>query len=331
MVQDLKRHAPAVSRRALVTGANGFVGTAVCAALRQQNWAVRRALHTGTYSGSVDDVVIGDIGAQTDWRSALSGVEVVVHLAARTHVMRDGASEPLAEYRRLNVEGTRALAQAAHAASVRRFIFLSSIKVNGEATTLSPYTENDEPQPEDAYGVSKLEAELALSAAAATMETVVLRPPLLYGPGVKGNFLRLLRAIERGVPLPLGSIRNHRSLLYLGNLVEAILLCLNHPAAAGQTFLLADDAGISTPALVRAIAAAMHKPARLIPCPPPLLNLAGAITGKSAAVSRLLGSLQIDDHKIRRELGWQPRYTLAQGLRPTAEWYYQKPAANIRT
>jgi nucleoside-diphosphate-sugar epimerase len=262
---------------------------------------------------------------------AMNGVDSVVHLAARTHVMRDTAADPLAEYRRINVTGTQALAEAAQAAGVRRFIFLSSIKVNGEGTTLRPYSETDAPCPEDAYGVSKREAELALSAAAADMETVVLRPPLLYGPGVKGNFLRLMRAIERGMPLPLGSIHNHRSLLYVGNLVDAIMLSLDHPAAAGKTYLVADDEGISTPGLVRAIAAAMHRPARLLPFPPPLLRFAGAITGKSAAVSRLLGSLQIDSSKIRRELGWQPRHTLKEGLRPTAEWYYRTLAADIRT
>jgi nucleoside-diphosphate-sugar epimerase len=331
VVQDLKKHAPAVSRRALVTGANGFVGTALCDVLRQQNWEVRRALRTANSSGSVDDVVIGDIGPQTDWRGAISGVDIVIHLAARTHVMRDSTAEPLAEYRRINVEGTQSLAQVAQAAGVRRFIFLSSIKVNGETTTLRPYSETDAPCPEDAYGVSKREAELALSAAAADMETVVLRPPLLYGPGVKGNFLRLMRAIERGMPLPLGSIHNHRSLLYVGNLVDAIMLSLDHAGAAGQTYLLADDEAVSTPELIRAIAAALHKAARLLPFPPPLLRFAGALTGKSAAVSRLLGSLQIDSSKIRRELGWRPRLALNEGLRPTAEWYYRTLAADIRT
>ena len=213
---------------------------------------------------------------------------------------------------------------------MRRFIFLSSIKVNGEGTTSHPYTENDAPQPEDAYGVSKLEAELALREAAAGMETVVLRPPLLYGPGVKGNFLRLMRAIERGLPLPLKSINNRRSLLYVGNLVDAIVRCLDHPGVAGQTYLVADDEGISTPGLIYEIAAAMHKPARLVPVPPRILQLAGALSGKSAAVSRLLNSLQIDSGKIRRELDWRPRDPLNAGLRETAEWYYRRPAAKNR-
>ena len=331
MVQDLKTQGGVLPRRALVTGATGFVGTALCDALRRQNWDVRRALRTGNSLASLDDAVVGDIGPATDWRVALRGVDVVIHLAARTHVMRDTAADPLAAYRRLNVEGTQTLTHAAQAAGVRRFIFLSSIKVNGESTTLRPYTENDAPYPEDPYGVSKREAELALRAAAAGMETVVLRPPLLYGPGVKGNFLRLMRATERGVPLPLGSIQNHRSLLYLDNLIDAMIVCLDHPAAVGQTYLLADDEDPSTPELVRAIAAALHKRARLIGFPPQLLKIAGAVTGKSAAVSRLLGSLQIDSSKIRGELGWQPRYALAEGLRQTAEWYYRTLAADIRT
>ena len=316
----------------LVTGASGFVGSIVCQVLIERGIAVRRAL--GLSGGALahrDDCVIREPGEVANWSMAMKGVDSVVHLAARTHVMRDTAAYPLAEYRQINVTGTQALAEAARAAGVRRFIFLSSIKVNGEGTTLRPYSETDAPCPEDAYGVSKREAELALRAAAADMETVILRPPLLYGPGVKGNFLRLMRAIERGMPLPLGSIHNHRSLLYVGNLVDAIMLSLDHPAAAGQTYLVADNEGISTPELIRAIAAAMHRPARLLPLPPPLLRFAGAITDKSAAVSRLLGSLQIDSNKIRRELGWQPRYTLNEGLRQTAEWYYRTLAADIRT
>ncbi len=328
MVQDLTN-----TRRALVTGANGFVGMALCDALQKQGWMVRRALRTGNAAAGVfDDAAVGDIGPATDWQRALSGIDAVIHLAARTHVMHDAAADPLIEYRRVNVDGTQALALAAEAAGVRRFILLSSIKVNGEATGVRPYTEHDVPRPEDAYGISKLEAEQALKAAATHMQTVVLRPPLLYGPGVKGNFLRLMRAIERGLPLPLGSVHNRRCLLYVENLVDAIMLCLDHPAAAGQTYLLADeDEGVSTPELVRAIASAMNKPARLLPFPPGLLKIAAAAVSKSAAASRLVGSLQIDSGKIRCDLGWQPRYTLAEGLRPTAEWYYRRKTTPIRT
>jgi nucleoside-diphosphate-sugar epimerase len=193
-----------------------------------------------------------------------------------------------------------------------------------------PYTEDDEPRPEDAYGVSKLEAENMLRKTPTGMQTVVLRPPLIYGAGVKGNFLRLMRAVERGLPLPLASIRNRRSLTSLNNLIDAIIACLDHPAAAGQTYLVADDRGIATPELVRAIATAMQKPACLLPFPPALLRLGAAALGRSAAAARLTGSLEIDSSKLRRELGWQPGETLAQGLTDTAEWYYQRPAALTR-
>ncbi len=285
--------------------------------------AVRRA-EAVTYPG--EDVVIGDLGSTAAWGEALQGVDGVVHLAARAHVMRDGSADPLADYRRVNVLGTRVLAQAAASAGVRRFVFLSSIKVNGEQTGQQPYTEQDLPRPQDAYGVSKWEAEHALLAAAdkSSMEAVVLRPPLLYGPGVKGNFLSLIRAVDHGLPLPLASVHNRRSLLYAGNLNDAVILCLEHPIAAGKTYLLADDDGVSTPDLIRGIAHALGKPARLLHFPPLLLKLAGAATGKAGAVARLLGSLQVDSARIRSELGWRPRGDMAHALAETARWYYRR-------
>lgn len=272
------------------------------------------------------EVIVGDIGPATAWDAALRDVETVIHLAARTHVMRDTAADPYAEYRRVNVLGTQTLALAAASAGVRRFVFLSSIKVNGEQTTNEPYTEQDVPHPEDLYGITKWEAEQVLLAAAATsrMETVVLRPPLVYGAGVKGNFLSLMRAIDHGMPLPFASIHNHRSLLYVGNLVDAITLCVEHPAAAGRTYLLADDEAVSTPDLVRNIASALGRSARLLPFPPPLLKLAGATLGRSAAVARLIGSLQIDGGRIRQELGWRPHHDMAGGLAQTARWYHHR-------
>jgi nucleoside-diphosphate-sugar epimerase len=320
-------------RKVLVTGATGFVGSALCRALIERGYPVRRALRSAhPVTPGEEDVVVGELGPDTLWNEALRDVDSVVHLAARTHVMRDIAADPLAEYRRINVDGTRALVKAAGTAGVRRFVFLSSIKVNGEETGERPFTEDDTPQPQDAYGISKREAELALakSAAETGTETVVLRPPLLYGPGVKGNFLKLMRAIDRGVPLPLGSIRNRRSLLYVDHLVDAIVACLDHPAAARKTYLLADDGGVSTPDLVHAIADAMNKPARLLLVSPALLKLAGVIVAKRAAVSRLTGSLQIDSSRIRRDLAWQPRYSMPEGLRRTAEWYYQQLATDPR-
>lgn len=321
MAQELKRHERPAGRLALVTGATGFVGTILCNTLAERGWIVRRAMHSSTACALPPDCFVGNINAQTDWRQALPGVDVVVHLAARTHIMKDKAADPYAAYREINVDGTRALVNAAREAAVRRFVFLSSIKVNGESTVERPFSETDMPAPEDAYGVTKFEAERLIAGMAGPMEFVILRPPLIYGPGVKGNFARLMRAVERGIPLPLASIKNQRSLLYVGNLVDALTLCMEHPRANGQTYLVADDDAVATPALVRGIAAAMHKPPRLWPFPPALLRVAGMLTGKTAAIARLAGSLLIDSSKIREELAWQPRFTLEQGLVETVQWY----------
>ena len=266
---------------------------------------------------------VGDIGPATDWQAACSNVDCVVHLAARTHVLRDTGVNSLAEYRRVNFEGTKRLAQTAARSGVKRFVFVSSVKVNGESTTTHPFTERDPPRPEDAYGISKWEAEQALWRIAGEngMEAVVLRPPLVYGPGVKGNLLQLLRAVARGVPLPLASIGNRRSLVFVGNLVDAILASAESSKATGNTYLISDGEDVSTPDLVRALARALEVPARLFPCPTALLKIGAATVGKSAAVSRLTGSLQIDSSKIRRELGWRPRYTVSEGIARMAEWY----------
>lgn len=309
----------------LVTGAGGFVGRALTAALRAQRYRVRRALREPAAGDTADDIVVGDIGTNTDWRQALRGIDCVVHLAARTHVFDERGADSLPLYRHVNVEATRNLARQAAAAGVRRFVFLSSIKVNGEATDAHPFTRDDTPQPLDAYGISKHEAETALRRIGADtgMEIVILRPPLVYGPEVKGNFLRLLQAVARGTPLPLGSINNRRSLVYIGNLVDAIITCMNAPAAAGKIWLVSDGEDVSTPVLIRKLAAAMDKTPRLLPCPPALLNLGAALLGKRAPAMRLTGSLTVDDSDLRCELGWQPRYSLDQGLNATAQWYHQ--------
>jgi nucleoside-diphosphate-sugar epimerase len=311
----------------LVTGAGGFVGGAFCAALAASSRRVRRAVRANP-PGASGAVAVGELGPATDWRPALEGVQCVVHLAARTHVLRETAADPLAEYRRVNVDGTLRLAEQARRAGVRRLVFMSSVKVNGEATE-RPCTERDAPRPEDAYGVSKWEAEQALArlAAGTGLETVVLRPPLVYGPGVKGNFLRLLDAVAGGMPLPLASIANRRSLVHVGNLVEAVLAVMDAPQAAGKTYLASDGEDVATPDLVRAIALALGVRARLFPCPVSALKLAAAMTGKSAELSRLTGSLQVDSSAIRRETGWRPRYTLAQGLAETARWYHARASA----
>lgn len=306
----------------LVTGANGFVGRLLCAGLFRQGQPVRAAMRST--KGSIDDVdavIVGAIDGETNWKDALEGVDVVIHLAARVHVMHDDSTDPLAEFRRVNVAGTENLAQQAVRAGVKRLVYVSSIKVNGEATCgEGKFSETDAPAPQDPYGISKMEAEQALRRVAAEtgLEVVIIRPPLVYGAGVKGNFAQMLKVLARGIPLPLASVANRRSLVYVGNLVDALILCATHPAAAGQIYLVSDGEEISTPDLLRQLGAAMGHPARLLPCPPALLKMAGWLIGKSDQVERLSGSLRIDSSKIRRELGWIPPYALQQGLRITA-------------
>lgn len=310
----------------LVTGANGFVGQATCAALRQAGHSVLPAVRVPY--GLADEVVVGNIHAQTDWRAALAGVDAVVHLAARVHLMDDKAADPLAQYRAVNVAGTLQLAQQAHTAGVKRFVYISSIKVNGEERACA-YTETDAPAPEDHYARSKWEAEQGLHqlAAATGLEVVILRPPLVYGPGVGANFLALMRAIARGLPLPLGAIdeqHSRRSLIFVGNLADAIACCLVHPAAAGETFLVSDDDDVATSELARRIGAALGRQARLISVPYRLLNMLGRITKKSALVRRLTEPLTSDSQAIRRTLGWTPPFTLDKGLQATAAWFHNR-------
>jgi len=309
----------------LITGATGFVGQALVAALNLQPGMVKRALRQAAAGATAKDAIVGDIGPDTDWRRALQDVGCVVHLAARTHMLDERSADPLAVYRRINVLGTAALARQAAAAGVRRFVFLSSVKVNGESTAAQPFAEDDEPHPLDAYGISKREAEDVLRRIGAEtgMETVILRPPLVYGPKVKGNFLRLLRLIERGIPMPLASVNNRRSLIGVANLADAIVASINAPAAAGKTYLVSDGEDVSTPELITRLARAMGRTPRLLPCPVALLTLGATLLGKRAAAMRLTGSLQVDSNRIRRELGWQPRYSLDQGLNATVQWYHQ--------
>jgi nucleoside-diphosphate-sugar epimerase len=311
----------------LVTGANGFIGRALCGVLAASGRRVRKAVRAPMRS-LPDALAVGDIGADTDWRTALEGVSGVVHLAARTHVLRETASDPLAEYRKINVSGTERLARSAAAGGVRRLVFVSSVKVSGECTGERPYAEDDTPRPEDAYGISKWEAEQALSRIAAEtgLEVVVLRPPLVYGPGVKGNFLRLMNLVARGVPLPLGAVDNRRSFIYTGNLAGAIVKALDAPQAAGKTYLVSDGEDVSTPDLVRGLARALGVKPRLLSLPLAALGLAAALAGKRAEFARLTGSLQVDSSRIRRELGWDPRYSLARGLEETARWYHARSA-----
>ena len=307
----------------LVTGADGFIGARLCPMLQAAGFAVRRAVRRVRDGGAPSSFPVGQVDGDTDWSAALAGTGCVVHLAARTHVLDETVRDPLAEYVRINVAGTGRLAEQAAAAGVRRFVFMSSVKVNGERTGAQPYTEADAPRPEDAYGVSKWqgEQELARIATGTGMDTVVLRPPLVYGPGVKANFLRLLGLIARRVPLPFASLDNRRSLIHAGNLCTAVLAAIPAPRAAGRTFLVSDGEDVSTPALVRAIAGALEVKPRLLPCPPAALRALAAVLGRSGEAARLTGSLQVDASRIRRELAWQPPYTFAQGLAETARWY----------
>lgn len=312
------------TNRFLVTGANGFVGQALCAeAIRRGLPVIGAARSACELPAGVEQVIVGTIDGETDWTDALPRVDVVIHLAARVHVMRETDADPLAAFRYVNVAGTKRLALMAAKAGVRRFVFLSSVGVNGNVTHELPFTEEDEPHPQNPYALSKLEAEKVLHGISAElgMEVVIIRAPLVYGPGNPGNFLRLLSLVDKGWPLPLASVTNSRSLIYLENLVDAIVTCISHPKAAGQTYLINDGEDVSTPELIRKVAAALGRPARLFPFPPSLMRFAGKLFGKSDAVERLVGSLTIDSSKIRRELGWKPPYTMEEGLAETARWF----------
>ncbi|SEA14343.1 UDP-glucose 4-epimerase family protein [Acidovorax soli] len=310
-------------QRLVVTGANGFVGRALCAGAVARGSTVR-GITRSTYDlpyGS-ENFVVGNMNERTDWRGALEDSKVIMHLAARVHVMADTAENPLDEFRRVNVLGTLNLARQAAAAGVQRFVFISSVKVNGESTQPDhPFRADDVSAPLDAYGISKMEAEQGLREIASQtgMEVVIIRPPLVYGPGVKANFAAMMRWLKRGVPLPLGAIHNQRSLVALDNLVDLILTCLTHPAAANQTFLVSDGEDVSTTELLRRMGRAMGKPARLLPVPASWLQVAAALVGKRDVAQRLCDSLQVDIEKTRQLLGWSPPLTLDQGLKKAAE------------
>jgi nucleoside-diphosphate-sugar epimerase len=309
--------------RILITGASGFVGHSLCSEAVARVFAVRGVTRAScNLLKNVEGVVVTCMDGSTVWRYALSGCDAVIHLAARVHVMQEITADPLAEFRRVNVHGTLNLARQAAAAGVRRFVFVSSVKVNGESTQLgSPFKADDVSAPLDAYGLSKMEAEQGLRELAAQtgMEVVIIRPPLVYGPGVKANFAAMMRWLQHGVPLPLGAIHNQRSLVALGNLVDLIVLCLTHPAAANQTFLVSDGEDVSTSELLRRMGQAMGRPARLIPVPQSWLRYAAAMVGKPDVAQRLCGSLQVDITKTRQLLGWTPPLSLDEGLKKTAE------------
>ena len=308
----------------LLSGGSGFVGRAVWGALKIHG-SVRLALRGPSAAEFTDgaEAVRVSLSPDQDWSSALVGVSVVIHCAARVHVMNEEATDPLAEFRRVNVEGTLCLARQAATAGVRRFLFVSSIKVNGESSQLGhPFTADQPSAPGDPYGVSKCEAEDSLRALSqdSGMEVVIIRPPLVYGPGVKANFLAMMRWLWRGIPLPLGGItENRRSLVFLENLVDLIITCIDHPAAANQTFLVSDDEDLLTAALLRRMAAALGRPARLIPVPVGLITLGAKMIWRPSIAQRLCGSLQVDIGKTKELLGWSPPVSVDEGLRRTAE------------
>jgi nucleoside-diphosphate-sugar epimerase len=311
-------------RRVLVTGATGFVGQPLCELLAHSGLVVRAALRNDRAVSAciAEKAVVGDIAATTDWRVALDGVDVVLHIAARVHVFNDaGASVQL--YNETNAHGTAHLAEASAQAGIRRFVFLSSVKVNGEETTGQAYSAEDEPKPQDAYGTSKWLAEKHVTevAGGAGMEAVIVRSPLVYGPAVGANFLRLMRWVDKEWPLPLGAIRNGRSLVSIWNLCDLLVLLLEHPLAPGRTWMVSDGEDVSTPELIRRLGSAMRRRVRLVPVPMDLLRLFGMLTGREAEVARLCGSLLVNIDHTRRELKWVPPVKLDEGLARTVAAY----------
>lgn len=304
--------------RVLVTGVTGFVGGALARHLvvAGTNEVVAPVRQPVVLDG-ISTPLVEDIGPATDWGSVLEGVEAVVHCAGRAHQMADRAADPIAAFRSVNTAGTLRLAEAAAGAGVRRLVFISTVKVHGPGDDEGrPFSEADQPAPADPYAVSKWEAEQGLQdlAARSGLEVVVVRPPLVYGPDPKGNMLRLLRLVERRIPLPFGAVRNRRSMIGLDNLLSALSTVLTHPAAGGRTYLVSDGEDVSTPDLVRLMAKAMDRPARLSPVPPRLLRLAGRLAGKGEDVDRLLGSLEVDSSRLARDLGWAPVRSLEAGI-----------------
>jgi nucleoside-diphosphate-sugar epimerase len=305
----------------LVTGSNGFVGTALCIALRSGGENVRAAVRRGAGPGSFN---VGDLNGATDWRAALEGCDVVFHLAARVHVMADQDEDPLRAYREVNLDGTLNLARQAAEAGVKRFVFVSSVKVNGESTTTQPFRASDVPMPCDPYGQSKMEAEQALQQLGRDtgLEVVIVRPPLVYGPGVKANFLNLIKLVQKGVPLPFGRIRNFRSMVALDNLVDLLIVCARHPNAPGNIFMVSDGADMGIKELVTRIASAMNKRLLLVQVPVGLMTGTAKLLGKQGVADRLLGSLQVDISNTQATLEWQPVTTAQAAIDKTVEHFF---------
>ena len=312
----------------LVTGANGFVGRTLCLTLRERGFPFVATVRS---ANAPDEIAVGALTGATDWRHALTGCSTVIHLAARVHVMDDRSGDPLLAYRQVNVEATLQLARQASSAGVTRFVFVSSVKVNGESTTgRLPYRADDVPQPCDPYGQSKMEAEAALFAVGREtgMEIVVVRPPLVYGPGVKANFLSLIKLVKRGIPLPFGRVSGVRSMVALDNLVDLLIACSTHQNAPGGIFMVSDDQDMTVGELVRLIAAAMSKKVRLIPVTPALMRAAAGLLGKTAVTDRLFGALQVDISATKERLEWRPLVTPASAITQTVKQFSRTEGSN---
>jgi nucleoside-diphosphate-sugar epimerase len=311
----------------LLTGSTGFLGSSLSKQLMSSAYPIRNIVRRLSFDSPMNAFAVGDISGETDYTVALIDVDVVIHAAARAHIMKDEVPDSLAEYRRVNVAGSENLARQAAVAGVKRFVFISSVKVSGESTVpLVPYTEVMEPSPIDAYGQSKFEAEQVLKQVAAEtgMELVIIRPPLVYGPGVKANFNSLLKLSAASPLLPFGAVNNQRSMIYLGNLVDFIIKCIDHPKAGNQTFLISDGEDLSLTVLIRNIHQVMCSSSWLVPVSINLFKLGGKLTGKSAIIDRLIGNLQVDSSKARKLLNWQPPYTIRQGLVITVTDFNQR-------
>jgi nucleoside-diphosphate-sugar epimerase len=309
--------------RVLVTGASGFVGQALLSVLNAKKYEVVGVSRNTCYLGSNRIYTSSEIYDEA--LNIMQGCDVVIHLAARVHIMNDKLVNPLKEFLAVNLHDTLKLAEYAASVGVKRFVYVSSIKVNGELTESQPFSELSPSMPQDPYAISKWQAEQALIKLSKItgMGVVIVRPPLVYGPKVKANFLSLLNVVYKGIPLPFGAIKNSRSMIYVGNLVDALIVCSTHLNAAGQTYLVSDGEDVSTPDLIKKIAIALSKPFWVFPFPISVINFLAGLVGKKAAVDRLTQSLVVDSSKIREELGWQPPYSMEQGLKATADWYIQ--------
>jgi len=322
--------ASTASLRVLVTGANGFIGQHLRRTLAQRGFEDLGAVRSASDVPDPRSRVVGDIGPATDWSAALAGVDMVVHAAGRAHVLRETTADPEAQFMRVNAGGTAALVAAAVAAGVRRLVYLSSIGVLGSQSGERGFTEASEPRPHNGYARSKLAGEVAARQLAGTqLEVVVLRLPLVYGPGVRANFLRLLRAIERGWPLPLGAVKNHRSLVSVWNLCDLVVNVLQHPSAPGRAWMVSDGEDLSTPELVRRIGDAMGRTPKLLPVPVRWLRWVGTLTGRQALVRQLCGSLTLDIAATRERLDWAPPLSVDESLRRTVGWFLAEACERV--